>query len=844
MTDEEKAAHTKTVERNMTSEPNSEYLDNGMKYRTDSQGRTVLEEGWLKTEKAERNETAQRKAGGEDRQKGDHGGHGIGSQFGGSGEQVNMTAMEGDLNTHAKGQRQVKTGELTDEQKQYMNENDDPANLHYNIENYKDLELYMKSEMNKGKDIYFQKTNHYDGDSLRPDYYDINIIIYDEEGNSQSHTFKFYNVDKNSRIEQRDDARKANEDAIIAEEREREERTKAIRAMFEQNSDSLQFFPEHKTDFNKEYLIFAPDKTEDFEHIEKYEDFTQYIKDFIYRRDDEKILWNKGGKNMAVIEDGKIEVEPFTLDSVLELHVNETLNDHAVFYLLARLEKEQQGKPLDAVSDETKIKFKSGGELIFSGVTKNINIICVDQVYYLRIIAVSNTALIDVEKKRRSFQDSDMKYRVIVDKITEEKGSEITYGDAKAADKTVENIVLQYDETDWAFAKRLASHSNAVLIPKIGKDTPDFIFGVDDGGSKGNLESYNYSVSKNLSVYRAMTQFPELGFTEDDSVSYTVTEDDYIFNLGDMLTLDGSPLYVSAINLKLAESVLKCTYTLSTKTAISAGKIFNNIIGLHLSGIVWKVENDTVKVRLDIDEEDSVDNEQDEDNSYPLKYATPYSAEGHTGWYVMPEKNDKLQIIFPTEDEKEAYATAAIRLEDTDKTSDPRTKYLRTPDGKEIKLDEKEILITAKDETTFIRINEDNGIDIITPNPVTVTSNSTISMTSDDDFSITTKKNLTITAGESILMSSKKNNSSISMESSAPGVTINTKDPIAITGDKTIDIKSKDELAAKAGKDLSVDSDKTVAVSGTNAVEISNKKGSSIKMDTNIDLKAMLIKEN
>ena len=548
---------------------------------------------------------------------------------------------------------------------------------------------------------------------------------------------------------------------------------------------------------------------------------------------------------MAVMEVGKLNIEPFTLEAVMEIHIKEILNDHAVFYLLARLEEDQEDDPIFDISNETSIKLTSDGTVLFIGVIKNINITCVDSVYYLRVAAVSNTIKIDVETKRRSFQDAGMKYRSIVEKITKSGGSRVTFGDSKAADKTVENILLQYDETDWMFSKRLASHSNAILIPKIDSETPDFIFGVGAGSSKDKLESYNYSVSKNLDVYRAMSQFPALGFTENDSVSYTIIANDYVFNLGDMLTLDGNPVYVSAINLKLVGSVLKCAYTLSTKAAISAAKFFNDIIGLHLLGEVLKVENDTVRVRLDIDESDTVDNGQDDDNSYPFKYSTPYTAEGHTGWYVMPEEGDKLQIIFPTEDEKEAYATTAIRQEDTDRTEDPLVKYLRTPFGKEIKFDENEILISAKDETTFIRINEDEeeGIEIITPHPIKITSNSTISMESDDDFKITTHKKLIITADESILMTTNDDNSAFSMESSAPGVVIDSQDPIKVLGIKTVDISSKEGFTAKAGKDFSLSSDKKVKISGSSAVEASGG-GSSIKMDGNVDIKGKLIKEN
>lgn len=542
---------------------------------------------------------------------------------------------------------------------------------------------------------------------------------------------------------------------------------------------------------------------------------------------------------MAVIDVGQIEIEPFKLDTVLELHLKENLNEHATFYLLAMLDKEEEIAPLDTVSETTPVKFKGDNEVIFNGVIKNIDITHVGEVYYLRVIAVSNTILIDIEKKSRSFQDAAQKYRDIIDEVTSDKGSSVTFGDSKAADKTVENIILQYSETDWAFSKRLASHSNAVLIPKINKDTPDFIFGVEDGAAKADLKKYNYSMSKNLSFYRTM-QFADNGFSEKDAVSYTITTPDYIFNLGDKLSLDGTELFISSANLSLIDEILVCTYSLSTKNAISAPKFFNDIIGLSLPGKVLEAIDDTVKVHLAIDDDEP-------DPAYQFKYATPYSAEEHTGWYVMPEVDDTVQVIFPNEDEKYAYAAAAIRQNDTDKTSDPGIKFLRTPDGKEIKLDKEEILITAKDGETFIKINENSGIEIITPNPITVTSGSTIDMTSDGAFSITSKASLTMSA-PSISMNAGGDDksppaSTITMEAS-PGIAISTtKDPIKIDSSKTVDIISKHELTASAGKDLKADSGKKLVLSGKDAIEASGKS-SSISMTADIELKAKEIKEN
>lgn len=51
-----------------------------------------------------------------------------------------------------------------------------------------------------------------------------------------------------------------------------------------------------------------------------------------------------------------------------------------------------------------------------------------------------------------------------------------------------------------------------------------------------------------------------------------------------------------------------------------------------------------------------------------MSFATGYTAEGHIGWYVMPESGDMVRVLFPTEDEDEVYAAQSVR-QATEQTS-------------------------------------------------------------------------------------------------------------------------------------------------------------------------------
>ncbi len=552
---------------------------------------------------------------------------------------------------------------------------------------------------------------------------------------------------------------------------------------------------------------------------------------------------------MELQEIGKYNVEPFALERILELELVKKVGEHTRLYVRGVLKEGEEDSLIAEQWDTSAIRLTESGKPLFCGVATDVGVICESGVYYLEVEAVSWTIKLDREEKKRSFQEKGLSYKSIVNQIAGEAG-----GTAKcvAPDKQIENLLLEYRETDWQFLKRLASHSNSVIVADPTKESPAFSFGLADGKSyTEETGKADFSVKKRVSRYRELSQCQEISYQEEDAVEYTVRTEFAALEIGDQVNIKGKTLYVREVRTSLKGSVFLCTCSATTKQGISAAKLCHPYIsGLTLDGKVLKVINDTVKVHL------SIDASQEEGKAYPFPYATGYSTEEHTGWYVMPEEGDTVQIVFPTEDENQAYAVQSVRQEDTPKTADPKVKYLRTPDGKEIKLDKEEILITAMDGITLIRINEKTGVDVFTDKEVkvisegniTVTSGDNITMESANDFSIHAGKNLIVTAEDSISITNKENNMTMVP---ASGISMSAAKPIKVSGGETIDLASegtftaatKDDMKISANKNLSASSGKKMALSAASSLEESCS-GSSIKLDGNINMKATLIKEN
>ncbi|HBI62283.1 MAG TPA: hypothetical protein DDY31_13900 [Lachnospiraceae bacterium] len=546
---------------------------------------------------------------------------------------------------------------------------------------------------------------------------------------------------------------------------------------------------------------------------------------------------------MELQEVGRYEVEPFALERITELRLVKKANEHTWLHFQGVLKEGEEESLIEDDWEEKPVTLKEDGNTLFCGVATDIGIVCESGVYYLEAEAVSWTIKLDKEEKKRSFQENGLSYYTIAEQLAKEAGGSV---ECHAGEKQVKNLLLEYRETDWEFLKRLASHSNSVLVPDPKKTTPSFAFGVPEGAEYKEEagEEVDFAVRKKVSRYRKLSQCGSVSYEEGDAVEYTLQTDHAALEVGDMVKRKGKVLYVKEADICLKGSVFTCRYGLTTKAGMSVKEAVHPYAsGLTLNGTVLESVGDTVIVHL------AIDDSQDEGKAYAFPYATGYSTESHTGWYVMPEEGDTVQIVFPTEDENEAYAVQSVRQEDTEKTGNPQVKYLRTALGKEVKFDKDEILITAKDDVTYIRINQNGGVDVITDKTVnvisggsvTVTSGDRITMTSKNDFSIHAGKNLIIDAADSISMTCRENN--MKFETPATGIEMSAAKPIRVTGGDTVDVTSAKAMTVSSSQNMDVSSGKKLSLSASNTLEESCK-GSSIKMNGNIDLKATLIKEN
>jgi len=429
---------------------------------------------------------------------------------------------------------------------------------------------------------------------------------------------------------------------------------------------------------------------------------------------------------------GNVKINsPYDIKTILSFRMERSINNHAKIYISGIISEENKAKYVEQATikdiiEVTQTDDNSATTMLFKGVVTEIEIKAARGVYYIDIVGASSTFNMDIKLKRRSFQDKDMAYIDLVKKvIADYPGDSI---DMAAKGKKLEKFIIQYDETDWEFLKRMASHFNTGLVSDQLSDKPKFWFGIPEGGSKGNLEEFNYSIGKKIEEYRQLSENKVDGIDAGD-FTYFEVETEKILNIGDSVSFNNVNLYVHKSMSYIKNSVLRHVYYLVPKKGLTQDLLLNEkACKKAVEGKVIEVKEDNIRVHLDIDKE------QPKDKAYWFPYSTGHSSEGNTGWYCMPELDDKVKLYFPTNREEEGVIVDSIRrgIKGGDKIQNPDEKYFRTKFKKENKFTEKELAFSAKDDKVLISMHEDKGIEILCDSELKIKSENDLIINADN----------------------------------------------------------------------------------------------------------------
>lgn len=256
--------------------------------------------------------------------------------------------------------------------------------------------------------------------------------------------------------------------------------------------------------------------------------------------------------------------------------------------------------------------------------------------------AYSKSEKMDREVKYRVFQDIGMTFREIAAEIAKEYKDEkieiLFNGDAESP---INDLIIQFNETDWEFLIRLASHLGFGILAAYGTI---LTFGFVNAG-----------ISKNEDM--KYTDYEMI--REDRQMIYKIYSSQ-VFNIGESINIETSEgeneFVIKTGKTELKNSVFFSEYDLVHKD-YKLKRIKNqNIRGCVIEGKVEKVfEKDSIAV-MHVLFSQGLGKLGKSYKDYGFeRYTIPYSvfySMSNTGLFCTPETGDTVDVFFPNEEEK------------------------------------------------------------------------------------------------------------------------------------------------------------------------------------------------
>ncbi len=370
-------------------------------------------------------------------------------------------------------------------------------------------------------------------------------------------------------------------------------------------------------------------------------------------------------------------------------------NQHGTVFIKGNIRKESRQDYLEKVGKLVKVSAKTDEntiKLMFFGIIKGCDIQSNGDVHELSLDIVSQSITMEKKEHFRTFQKTSTSYNEILELIVKEydKGAFIN---AAKKQGMVNGFSCQYRENDWEYIKRLAGNNEDVIYPDYMTEGVRFFMGVPNGRDVGEIKSEYYEFGTVEKEY--------LGIPLEDVTYKLVLRD--IYDIGDNAIFNREKLKVISRKSRFEHNEIIHEYLLAREGSLRGVPYDNErLSGAAVFGKVTGVENELVSVALD-------DDENDNGGQSLLSYATIYSSPDGGGWYCMPEIGDRVMVKFPDSKDSNAYVQNAIHVGAGNGRDNPKVKFFKNKEGKEIRLSPESIIITNNNGTS-IELIDDDGV--------------------------------------------------------------------------------------------------------------------------------------
>lgn len=439
----------------------------------------------------------------------------------------------------------------------------------------------------------------------------------------------------------------------------------------------------------------------------------------------------------------QIKIEPFEFIALRELKIDRKVNEHTMAEITMCIENDKQMEYMKILSGETWVKIIGVGEqnergevehnVLLHGVVIDFQLSYDGYETTLKIKIASGTILMDFRSHFRVLQNKDSLCGDIYNQITN------AYPNGKAIcqegkGEKIKGVLIQYQETDWKFLKRIAGRTGLYLVPDVQKKGIRHTIGLPIG-TKRKISLNNISIRINIGccLQKSRNGMPSL---QVEDMQELILTDREIYQIGDYISYQGKEYFIHEIHTMYEKGECNHTYCFKTKAAIKILPFqHDEVTGCSFSAIIVGVKKDEVQIEIEHDEWKGMDGKK------WFLYSTVYSSADGTGWYCMPEKGDSVRLYVPSKEE-DSFVFSAVHKPTDSSRQNPDYKSLKTKFGKEIRFTPESILVT-NNQGMMIEMDDNEGI--------TISSNKNIVIEAGDNLTVASTNSSLLLAAEEYL---------------------------------------------------------------------------------------------
>lgn len=345
-------------------------------------------------------------------------------------------------------------------------------------------------------------------------------------------------------------------------------------------------------------------------------------------------------------------------------------------------------------------------EILFLGLIEHAELKEEGQYAVLSVKAVSYTWKMDIERKSRSFQNIAETYGDVARKIVREYGADMIWN---VPDKPLKYPLVQYNESDYAFLKRILSHLGEGLTPVDSQAKIRFHAGMNQGSNLGEIDLNEFKYSLIL----LPNNRKEMQTSDKRQTGYRIENMDFA-KVGDMMSIQGSTYYVMESSAEFVQNVLSCTCTVFPRQCFQVEHIpADTLKGLVLAGKVLETRQEMVKLHLDIDKEQTAEG----------AYEFPWKPIAGNLLYCMPEKGTKAALYFDKNEEDSISVIYSIREngEECADLADYNNRYFTTDHQKRLYLKPSEMgLLNMENQNSEIAMKDSTVLNLKTNHKLSI----------------------------------------------------------------------------------------------------------------------------